>query len=46
MKLPRNLKPVEVNELEKRLKAIGGPNMPIPKGPLPKSGRVQRGKIR
>jgi hypothetical protein len=46
MKLPRNLKPVEVNELEKRLKAIGGPNMPIPKGPMPKSGRVQRGKIR
>jgi hypothetical protein len=46
MKLPRNLKPAEVNELEKRLKAIGGPNMPIPKGPMPKSGRVQRGKIR
>jgi hypothetical protein len=40
MKLPRNLKPKEVNELESRLKAIGGPNMPIPKGPMP------RGKIR
>lgn len=40
LKLPRNLKPKEVNDLESRLKALGGPNMPIPKGPMP------RGKIR
>jgi hypothetical protein len=40
LKLPRNLKPKEVNELESRLKAIGGANMPIPKGPMP------RGKAR
>jgi hypothetical protein len=40
MKLPRNLKPKEVNDLESRLKAIGGANMPIPKGPMP------RGKAR
>jgi hypothetical protein len=45
-KLPRNLKPKEVNDLEARLKAIGGPNMPIPKGPMPKGGKVPRGKIR
>lgn len=42
MKLPRNLKPKEVNELESRLKAIGGANMPIPKGPMPR-GKMPRG---
>ncbi|MEO6713070.1 MAG: DUF4191 domain-containing protein [Mycobacteriales bacterium] len=40
MKLPRNLTPKEVNELEGRLKAVGGASMPIPKGPMP------RGKMR
>jgi hypothetical protein len=45
-KLPRNLKPKDVNELEARLKAIGGPNMPIPKGPMPKGGKIPRPKIR
>jgi hypothetical protein len=41
MKLPRNLKPKEVNELESRLKAIGGANMPIPKGPMPRGGKIR-----
>ena len=45
-KLPRNLKPRDVNALEARLKAIGGPNMPIPKGPMPKGGKMPRPKIR
>jgi hypothetical protein len=45
-KLPHNLKPREVNELESRLRAVGGPNVPIPKGPMPKGGKIPRGKIR
>lgn len=43
-KLPRNIKPVVVNELDRKLKAIGGPVMPVPKGPMPT--RPQRGKVR
>jgi hypothetical protein len=35
MRLPRSLKQKEVNALESRLKALGGPNMPLPKGPMP-----------
>jgi hypothetical protein len=45
MKLPRALKPKEVNAIESRLKALGGSAMPLPKGPVPT--RVPRsGKIR
>src|SRR4051794_9442275 len=43
MKLPRNIKPAVVNELERKLKAMS-PGLPIPKGPMPT--RVPRGKIR
>ncbi|MCA1824993.1 MAG: DUF4191 domain-containing protein [Frankia sp.] len=42
MKLPRNIKPKEVNDLERRLKAIGGPSIPIPKGPMPRSGKIPK----
>jgi hypothetical protein len=28
------------------MRAIGGTAMPLPKGPMPKSGRVPRGKMR
>jgi hypothetical protein len=35
MRLPRSLKQKEVNALESRLKALGGPNVPLPKGPMP-----------
>jgi hypothetical protein len=35
MRLPRKLKKSEVNQLESRMKALGGPNVPIPKGPVP-----------
>jgi hypothetical protein len=43
MKLPRALKPKDINALDARLKAIqSGPSLPIPKGPMPKSGRVPR----
>ena len=46
LKLPRNIKPKQVNVLDGRLKALGAaqPLLPIPKGPMP--GRQQRGKVR
>lgn len=39
LKLPRNIKGKQVNELDKRLKAIGGASLPIPKGPMPRGAR-------
>lgn len=45
MKLPRTMKPREVNVIDNRLKAIAASGMPLPKGPLPT--RMPRGgKIR
>jgi hypothetical protein len=44
VKLPRTLKKAEVRAVEARMKALGGPNVPIPKGPVPQ--RIPRGKIR
>jgi hypothetical protein len=47
MKLPRNIKPKRVNELDAMLKALPSNPLPIPKGPLPKGARVPRGgKVR
>jgi len=43
MKLPRNLKPAQVNAVEARLRALGGTNVPTPKGPLPKGAKMPRG---
>ena len=45
-RLPRNIKPALVNQLDGRLKAIraSAGAMPIPKGPMPT--RVPRGKVR
>jgi hypothetical protein len=34
-KLPKKLNKIQVRELRNRLKAVGGINMPIPKGPMP-----------
>jgi hypothetical protein len=45
-KLPRNIKPARVNEVDAMLKAMPATNMPIPKGPLPQAGKIPRGKIR
>jgi hypothetical protein len=47
-KLPKDLKPAQVTELRQRLGALGGlmQQMPIPKGPMPKGGRIPRGKLR
>jgi hypothetical protein len=41
-RLPRNLRPAEVSEVNRRLKAVGGLNVPIPKGPVPRGGRMPR----
>ncbi|MDQ1633611.1 MAG: hypothetical protein QOJ32_420 [Frankiaceae bacterium] len=41
MRKPRALKKDQVNALDRRLKALGGAAMPLPKGPMPKS--VPRG---
>jgi hypothetical protein len=49
-KLPRNLKPGQVTQLNHRLRALTTTNVPIPKGPLPKNARLPRmprgGKLR
>lgn len=45
-KLPRNIKGKTVNEIDRRLTALGSAALPIPKGPIPTNGRVPRGKVR
>ncbi len=42
-KLPRNLKNHQVSEINRRLKALGTMNLPIPKGPMPKGMRMPKG---
>jgi len=44
VKLPRNLKKSEISGVEARMKALGGANVPLPKGPMPT--RMPRGKMR
>jgi len=39
------LRPAQVQTYQNRLKAVG-PNMPIPKGPMPRNGKMPRGQIR
>ena len=46
MKLPRNVPRGGLNDLENRMRALGGTSMPMPKGPMPKAGRIPRGKMR
>jgi hypothetical protein len=46
MRLPRNISRKEISGLEARMKALGGTNVPMPKGPMPKPGQIPRGKIR
>ena len=45
-KLPRNLKNPQVSEVNRRLKALGTMNLPIPKGPMPKGAKMPRGPRR
>jgi hypothetical protein len=42
LKLPHNIKPKVVNELDRKFKAMGAAPLPVPKGPMPRGGRVQR----
>jgi len=46
MRLPRNIGRREISGLEQRMKALGGTNVPMPKGPMPRPGQMPRGKIR
>lgn len=41
-KQPKALSPAQVREVRNRLKAVGGINLPLPKGPMPKNLRVPR----
>ena len=43
-KLPRVLKGADIEALDKRLRALGGATMPLPKGPVPT--RMPRGRMR
>ena len=42
LKLPHNIKPKTVNELDRKFKAMGATPLPLPKGPMPRGGRVPR----
>ena len=42
LKLPHNIKPKIVNELDRKFTAMGNAPLPIPKGPVPRGGRVPR----
>lgn len=42
IKMPKVLRPAEVTELRRKLDAVGGGSLPIPKGPMPKGLRAPR----
>jgi hypothetical protein len=41
-KYPKSLSKTQLREVRNRLKGVGGMNMPIPKGPMPKGVRVPK----
>ena len=43
MKMPKNLNKAQVSEVNRRLKALGAINLPIPKGPMPKGMKMPKG---
>lgn len=45
-KMPQVLAPGEVTTLRRKLEALTTMPVPMPKGPIPKNGRVPRGKLR
>ncbi len=45
-KMPKVLAPGEVTTLRKKLEALATMPIAMPKGPIPKNGRVPRGKLR
>jgi Domain of unknown function (DUF4191) len=42
-RLPRTFKGETVDQIEGRMRALGGLNIPIPKGPMPKGARLPKG---
>lgn len=46
MKLPRALRPAEVTVVRRRLDALATAPVPMPKGPIPKGGKMPRPKVR
>jgi hypothetical protein len=46
LRLPRNLDGTATSAVKQRMRALGVGQPPIPKGPMPKGGRVPRGKMR
>jgi hypothetical protein len=42
-KMPRTLRGPQIDETQRRLKAMGTAAVPLPKGPLPKGARLPRG---
>lgn len=45
-KLRPVLRPSQVNEYAQRLRAVGERQIPLPKGPIPRNGRMPRGNMR
>lgn len=43
-KLPKKISQVQLREVKSRLKAVGGMNIPLPKGPLPKGARLPKAR--
>ena len=41
-KFPKKLSAAQLREVRARLKAVGGMNIPIPKGPMPKNLRMPK----
>jgi Domain of unknown function (DUF4191) len=41
-KLPRNLRPAEVREVNNRLRALPQQPLPVPKGPMPRNARMPK----
>ena len=41
-KLPKKLNKTQLREVRNRLKGVGGMNMPIPKGPMPKGVKLPK----
>jgi hypothetical protein len=41
-KLPKKLNTAQLREVRARLKAVGGLNIPLPKGPMPKNIKIPK----
>jgi hypothetical protein len=43
-KLPKTISQVQLREIKSRLKSVGGMNIPLPKGPMPKGARLPKAR--